>query len=183
MIQAAGTRIFFAVLALIAAAPHISVAQEESAEAQGRIAGTPEAILQEFQDDVLRVFIAARVMGSDGTALWNMDIDELTVPGRGVNVRLNGQNIVVEVEFTPYRQADTTIMLIAQGQTWITSDAENKLHYQTSLKSIPINAGEPVIFYPLGIDSGDGSTLNLELEITVTNFIAEVRDTSRAGGQ
>jgi hypothetical protein len=178
-------RILVSLLATVAAFPSGMIAQENSAESTGRIAATPEAILQELQNDVLRVLISARVLDGDleegAEVIWSMEIDELTVPGRGVNVRLNGDNIVVEVEFTPYRQQDQTIMLVAQGQTWVTSDEENKLRYQTSLKSIPINAGEPVVFYPLGLnradgssinlDASDGSPLNLELEITVTNFV------------
>ncbi|AHC14204.1 hypothetical protein [Salinispira pacifica] len=133
----------------------------------------PNEILRELENDVLRVYIQARILGSgedSSGVIWNMEMDELTVPGRGVKVRLNGQNLVVEVEFTPYRQENETIMLVAQGQTWVQNSSEDKLRYQTSLKSIPVDTGEPVVFYPLGVDTSNGSSVNLELEITVSNY-------------
>lgn len=133
----------------------------------------PSEILKELENDVLRVYIQARILGSgddSSRVIWNMEMDELTVPGRGVKVRLNGQNLVVEVEFTPYRQENQTIMLVAQGQTWVQSSSEDKMRYQTSLKSIPVDTGEPVVFYPLGVDTSNGSSVNLELEITVSNY-------------
>ncbi len=170
-------------LAMLPVAAQEAGARGNAASAANQAAAPedPSAILQELQNDVLRVFISARVIGSDESILWNMELDELTVPGRGVDVRLNGQNVVVEVEFTPYRQEEQTIMLVAQGQTWITNDEDNKVRYQTSLKSIPVNSGEPVVFYPLGVDPGNGNTVNLELEITVSNYA--VSENPQAGGQ
>lgn len=152
---------------------------DDTDPAQGSAVSSPASnaematVPQDFQKDVLRVLIYARIKGSDGTVLWEMKMDKLTVPGRGVNVRLNGDNLVVEVEFTPYLQPDNTIMLVAQGQTWVTSNEENKLRYQTSLKSIPVNAGEPVVFYPLGVDPDNANSVNLELEVTISNYISE----------
>ena len=130
----------------------------------------PHAILEKLQSEVLRILIQARVLSANRDVIWNVGIDELTIPGRGVELRLNGGNIVVDVEFTPFRQRNNTIMLVAQGETWIKNDSNDRIRYQTSMKSIPINSGAPVIFYPLGVDPRDGNTVNLELEVTVSQY-------------
>lgn len=126
--------------------------------------------IEELSDDVLRLFIKTRVLGSDSEVLWDFDITEWTIPGRGVDLHLNGGNIVVDVEFIPFRQKNRTITLVAQGEAWVRHQSDNKMRYQTSIKSIPINSGSSVIFYPLGVNPDNGRTTNLELEITISEY-------------
>ncbi len=133
----------------------------------------PEAILRQLQNDVLRVIIRARVIAEDDTVVWNMEMDELTVSGRGVEIRLNGENLAVKVQFTPYRQEKDSIMLVAQSQNWVKNANNNKLIYQTSLKSLSVTTDEPVLFYPLGVDPDNGNRLNLELEIMISRYNLE----------
>ena len=165
---------------IFAGLPGIS-AQEGGTNDSSQITNTVQ-ILEELQNDVLRIFIRARVLKSDQHVLWNIDIDELTIPGRGVNVRLNSDNMVADVEFIPFRQVDDTIMLIAQGQAWVEDNVHNKLSYKTSMKSIPVNTGESVFFYPLGVDPHNDERMNLELEIMVTQYrsVNTLQDDSKA---
>lgn len=154
------------VLMMAIAAGFSAIAQEQDTTD----ALDTRALISELRNDVLRVSIEARVLGPEGQQLWNMNMDELTVPGRGVLLRINGENIVIQVEFTPYRQEDRNIMLLAQGSTWISGSEDNKVRYQTSLKSIPIELGTPVVYYPLGVESGDGDRPNLEIELVVSSY-------------
>ncbi|MGI9256330.1 MAG: hypothetical protein ACR2PY_05295 [Salinispira sp.] len=136
-------------------------------------------------DNILRIYINVRVLQNNNEVIWNFDIDEWTIPGKGVDLHLSGGNIIVDVEFVPFRNRNETITLIAQGEAWVRNNTDNKMRYQTSLKSIPINSGAPVIFYPLGIDAGNEQSANLELEILVSEYqlVVTAADTAESERQ
>jgi hypothetical protein len=126
-------------------------------------------------EQVLNLTIAARVSEAGENAVWNVESTECTVSGRSVSIKLLGSNIVIVAEFTPYVGENNSIVLVAQGQVWISSAAESPLKYLSTLKSIPVNMGERVLFFPLGVKTLEATTDNtydIELEIKILPYTA-----------
>lgn len=129
-----------------------------------------------FLEGALRININARIVDPGlNETVWTMDLTRVTIGGRSVRVRLDGANIVVVADFTPYWENEEDLLLVAQGQTWITDDRERgKTTYRTSFTTLPIRLGEPIIFLPLGsdsdLDTGHIGQLNIELEIYVERY-------------
>ncbi|WP_455381172.1 hypothetical protein [Salinispira pacifica] len=131
-----------------------------------------EEALSLLKDKALAVHITARVTENGKQTIWNMDLSEVTISGRAVTVKLNGSNMVVVATFTPYRETSNSVLLVAQGQTWITSPVDKQVRYATSFRSLPIDMGEKVLFYPLGVNvqTEKYGNINIELEIRVVPY-------------
>jgi hypothetical protein len=154
-------------------------AKEEAASAAGSVSGAavsgegPRQPGEEFFSElkqVLSMNIAARVSESGEEAVWRVESSKCTVPGRSVSVKIVGKNIVILADFTPYVDADSSIVLVAQGHVWISPDGGEPLKYLSALKSIPVRMGEKVLFFPLGVKSVEAASdtiYNIELEIEV----------------
>lgn len=110
---------------------------------------------------------ARLVEDREAGAVWDMEITRQTISGRAVSVRIEGDSLVVLAQFTPYQQTDDEILLVAQGQTWLTVPDAEGVRYRTAFKSVPLILGESLYFFPLGYkfseEHSDG--LNLEIEI------------------
>lgn len=136
--------------------------------------------LELLEGRALQVSITARIIEDGEETVWNMDLTRVTISGRAVTVRLEGSNVVVVANFTPYREDDNSILLVAQGQTWLTGSEENDpVRYRTAFKSLPMRLGEPVVFLPLGdrpidmnIDTEEYGVFNIELEVNVEPYTA-----------
>ncbi len=122
----------------------------------------------------LRVNIQARIVEpGQGGEVWTMDLTRVTIGGRSVRVRLEGANIIVIADFTPYWESEDELLLVAQGQTWVTDDtAGGETIHRTSFTTMPIRLGEPLVFLPLGtdLDNDQLGLLNIELEINVERY-------------
>ena len=133
--------------------------------------------LEELLDGALQLHINARIVDEgQSDTVWTMDVTRITVSGRAVNVRLDGTNITVLAEFTPYWEDEDSLLLLVQGQTWIYDDtATADPEYHTSFTSLPIRLGEPIVFLPLGssrlpLDTERFGRLNIELEVNVERY-------------
>ena len=133
--------------------------------------------LELLLEGALTVEITARIIDqNDNEIVWNMDVTRVTVSGRAVSLRLEGNNILVEAEFTPYRESGDELILIAEGRTWIDGGAtEDAPQYRTSFTTMPIRLGEPVLFLPLGknevpVETERFGRLNIELEVSVESY-------------
>jgi hypothetical protein len=129
-----------------------------------------EELLSMVAERALRIEIVARIVENGEVTVWNMELSRLTISGRGVLVLLEGSNVVVQAEFTPYRQERTGgIILVAQGQTWIQEEDRSKhLVYRTAFQSMPIELDEPILFFPLGTEPNPrDANVNIELEVRV----------------
>jgi hypothetical protein len=131
-----------------------------------------EKLMEMLRQEALLVEINAVIRNKDNQALWTTEIREITVFGKQVQVRISGHNITVAADFTPYTQDRQQVMLLAQGQTWVRVQNSDQIRYQSALRTMPITLGEPILFFPLGIDSNDSSETGfgsaiLELEVTV----------------
>jgi hypothetical protein len=125
--------------ALFAVATSAVIAQEFSLE----------ELVPGLKEQAVKMAIVARVVEQDQEEVWNSVNSKVTIPGRPVGMKLVGNNIVVAVQFTPYRQRNGRNILVAQGQIWI--DVPNQgIHYQTTMETIPLEYGEQIYFFPLG---------------------------------
>lgn len=136
-----------------------------------------ESSIDTLFDGALKVHIKARIIDEGANQeLWNMDLTRFTISGRSITVQLEGTNIRVHAEFTPYWESENQLVLVAQGQTWISTDGNmDEPEYRTSFTTLPIELGEPILFLPLGsghvpVDTERFGRLNIELELNVERY-------------
>ena len=99
--------------------------------------------------------------------LWNAFSSKVTIPGRPVGIKLVGNNLIIEVQFTPYiRQGKYA--LVAQSQIWI-NVPEKGMSYKTDTHSIPIDLGESIIYFPLGSETASDHP-HIELLLTMYRY-------------
>jgi hypothetical protein len=151
--------------ALLAAAAGAAFAQELSLE----------EIVPALREQAVKMAIVARVVEQNRVEVWNSVNSKVTIPGRPVGMKLVGNNIVVAVQFTPYRQRNGRNILVAQGQIWI--DVPNQgILYQTAMETIPLEYGEQIYFFPLGSgENPDEPRIEIQVEIRPYTDGAEVQ--------
>jgi hypothetical protein len=134
--------------------------------------------LDSLIDEALQLQITAKVLPPDQQPVWNSQSKKVTIPGRSVAVRLVGDNIRIDVVFTPYQEESGNLLLVAQGQVWFSEAPDAKTTYLTTIQSIPVSWGEKVLFFPLGFSSeiAGTSTFNIQLEVEIYPY----RDLLRA---
>ncbi len=137
-----------------------------------------DEMLRALLDQALSVNITARVVENGHVTVQSYELTRVTISGRAVRLRLEGGNLIVIAEFTPYESADG-ILLVAEGQILLRTPDDEEIQYMTSLRSIPIAVGERVLFYPLGrstfdmdLTNDENSTLNIELEVEIHPYHA-----------
>jgi hypothetical protein len=125
--------------------------------------------LESLIDKALQLQITAKVLPQDQQPVWNSQSKKITIPGRSVAVRLVGDNIRIDVVFTPYQEESGTLLLVAQGQVWFSEAPDAKTTYLTTIQSIPVSWGEKVLFFPLGFSKelANTQTFNIQLEVEI----------------
>jgi hypothetical protein len=139
-----------------------------------------EESLRALFDQALQINIVARMIPDGQAPSVLVERSKLTIPGKPVAVRFEGTNLRVQANLTPYLLADGKLMLVAQGEVWLSEPSANDaVQYLSSIRSLPIEVGEKIFFYPLGIPKPVQGTnsFNLALEIQ----IVPLKD-SRDGG-
>jgi len=122
-------------------------------------------ILPALREKAVVLDIIARVVERDRDEVWNSESSKVTIPGRPVSLKLVGENVVVVVQFTPYRRDDGRQVLVAQGQVWVNTPEEG-IRYQTTMQTIPVDFGEQIFFFPLGPKTGAGhARIEIQLEL------------------
>jgi hypothetical protein len=109
--------------------------------------------------------IDARLMGQNETVIWSESHLKETVLGRPVGIKLVGNNLIVDVQFTPYFRPGTRYFLVAQAQIWMEIPNQG-VRYYTAMQTIPVEFGDPVYFFPLG-SGNDGNDSRIEIRLTV----------------
>ena len=128
-------------------------------------------ILSALKDRAVVLDIVARVVEREASEVWNKTSSRVTIPGRPVSLKLVGTNVVVLVQFTPYKREDGRQVLVAQGQVWVeTKDAG--MRYQTTMETIPIDFGERVYYFPLGPHKGNNDA-RIEIQIELKRYQGE----------
>ncbi|MDR2404307.1 MAG: hypothetical protein LBD78_09805 [Spirochaetaceae bacterium] len=124
-----------------------------------------EELLPGLKERAVVVDMVARIVEGNQEEVWNSANSKVTIPGRPVGLKLVGTNVVVAVQFTPYRRRDGRNILVAQGQIWINVPNQG-IRYQTTMESIPLEFGEQIYFFPLGsLDSPDEARIEIQLEL------------------
>lgn len=125
--------------------------------------------LDYLQDKSLEVLIHARIKGRDQENIWTTKVSEVTVSGKSVSITLEGADLKIVALLIPFLNEDNSIFLIAKGEVWIQEGPGEERKYYSTVKSLPIDAGESVIFFPTGMimDSEDESIFTIELEMQV----------------
>jgi hypothetical protein len=133
--------------------------------------------LQALLDNALEVRISARILPADAEKeAWTAESTRLTIPGRSVKVRLEGDNVEIYLVCTPYVQENGEVLLLSQGQVWFTEPPEKNAKYFSTFYSIPVTYGEKVLFFPLGMSetaAKDPGYFNIELEIVIVPYEKE----------
>ena len=133
--------------------------------------------LQALLDNALEVKISARIFPAESDKEpWTAASTRLTIPGRSVKVRLEGDNVRIYLICTPYVQENGEVLLLSQGQVWFTEPPEKNAKYFSTFYSIPVSYGEKVLYFPLGVsdaDAQDQGYFNIELEIVIVPYEKE----------
>ena len=160
--------------AKIAVAPMLLALAVTQANAQEREMGLSEA-LEVLRANGLVVHIAARVIPEGAEPIWNAESTRTTLPGRPIKVRYEGDNLRIYLTCTPYVQENGEMLLLAQGQVWLSETPDKEVKYYNTFSSIPVTYGEKVLFFPLGLSSAEAGApdvFNIELEIRVVPYDA-----------
>jgi hypothetical protein len=128
----------------------------------------PKDLLDLFKDRALAIGIVARVVGGDDQDAWNTNSLKVTIPGRPVSIRIMSSNVIVIGKFTPYEEGENSLMLVAQGQIWVSGE-DSQFQYYTTVKTLPVKFGEKIFFFPLGVDS-QKTAPQIEVEITIVPY-------------
>ena len=91
------------------------------------------------------------------------------VSGRPVTLNINGGNFKAAVRFTLYNRNADNLLLLAQSTIAFIKDGHRQM--LSTVKSIPIKAGEKVLFFPMGVlNDGEKSGYNCMLEMEVSKY-------------
>ncbi len=142
-----------------------------------------ESAIKKILDNALMIKIEARLLPDGKKAIWNQKSEELTIPGRSVAVKLVGENLTIYAIFTPYKMENGNLLLVAQGQVWLTEEPQKEIKYLTTFKSIPISLGEKIVFFPLGFPKenklASKKYFNIELEIQIVPYRSKNRSKAK----
>ncbi len=128
-----------------------------------------EETLEYLESTPLEIEIHARITGEDRMNVWNTRTSEITTSGKSVSITLEGENLKVIAYLIPFINEDGSMFLVARGEVWLGNAPGAEKKYYSTVKSLPIKAGESVIFFPTGmlLDTEDRSVYTIELEIQV----------------
>jgi hypothetical protein len=137
-----------------------NVAAQEDASSKEMLPG--------LQDQAVVLDINARVVEQNKVETWNEAHQRVTLPGRPVDIKLVGANVIVAVQFIPYIRRTGQNVLVAQGQIWV--DVPGKgIRYQTTMQTIPLEFEEPVYFFPLGLTE-QADDVRIEIILTMRPY-------------
>ena len=129
-------------------------------------------ILEYLRGKTFSVHIVIRLLDGNEVIVWDVEHSDVTVAGRALNVRLVGEDIVIDAFITPFGSVDTNLMLVAYGQLWVTDGPDEGLRYESFMKSLPVESGERIIFFPLGVAVDNNTNIyTIELEIQLIPLI------------
>jgi hypothetical protein len=135
----------------------------------------PREALQSLLSNALEVTIAARMLPADEKPIWNAQSTKVTIPGRSIRVRLDGDNVRIYLVCTPYVEDNGEVLLLAQGQVWFSTPTDKEIKYSSTFSSIPVSFGEKVLFFPMGITDAEAQKkgfVNIEVEIKIVPYAA-----------
>jgi hypothetical protein len=126
--------------------------------------------------------ITAKVLGGtkDSDAAWSASSKKVTIPGKPVFIKVEGANLVVTAQFTPYMRRNGEKVLVAQAQVWLESTGGG-VQYMTNVQTIPLEFGEPVYFLPIGSSKSENDAY-IEIIIDVRPYSGDLLPGGRPHG-
>ncbi len=138
---------------------------------------SPSLSADKLLKDALLFSVDVDVSSPDGDAqLWNTRVEKITIPGRAVEVSLEGDDSKLKVNFTLYPAEDGKLLLVARSETWVGGE------YSSALSSLPVAYRDEVYYYPLGrAEDGDkDSPVEVRMSINVIPYLETLDDAARA---
>jgi hypothetical protein len=127
-----------------------------------------EQLLPGLRERAVIMNISARIIQEDDEIVWDSEDSRITIPGRPVEIKLVGSNIIVTIQFTPFFRSSGRNVLVAQGQVW-TNVQDQGVSYHTIMQTIPLEFDEEIIFFPLGTAGPDKKDL-IEIQLVVQPY-------------
>ena len=127
--------------------------------------------------DALLVSVDLVVSTPDGSEeLWNSQVDKITIPGRSVNVGIEGRDSKLNVVLTPYPTENGGLLLVARNEIWIAGE------YSQGLTTLPIAYRDKVYYYPLGRagEGSDGTPVEVRMVINIIPYLDTLDESDRA---
>jgi hypothetical protein len=155
--------IFFIFLTINAAV--VQAQEKDTSQVSLPSDSTMKNLLPRFRGRAVVMDIDARIM-DNGVIAWNETHQKTTIPGRPVEIKLIGENIVVVARFTFIRNnTGGQKLLVAQGQVWM-ADPKQGVSYQASVQTIPLEFDEAVYYFPLGpFKPEEGASIEVKLTL------------------
>jgi len=126
-------------------------------------------LLPRFRGRAVVIDIDARIL-ENGKIIWNETNQKITIPGRPVEIKLIGENLVVVVRLTFIpNNRDGQKLLVAQGQIFM-ADSSQGIRYQASVQTIPLEFNETVCYFPLGPFKPEEGGSSIEVMLTLKPY-------------
>jgi hypothetical protein len=131
--------------------------------------------------NILKLEIEVNLLQQDQKVAWNTKGSKYTIPGKPVNLKIEGNNIKLYGSFTPYYDANGNLVLLAQGQIFISSSSGKEFRYFSYFKSIRAILGDKLVFFPLGFMGGNSSdeSTNIEIDIMISPYNTQVKENNK----
>jgi hypothetical protein len=140
-------------------------AQDEEASLPADDSSVPK-LLPRFRGRAVVMDIDARILEND-EIIWNETHQKTAIPGRPVEIKLIGENLVVVARFTFIRNnSGGQKLLVAQGQIWM-ADPSQGIRYQASVQNIPVEFDETISYFPLGSSKPEAGVSSIEVMLTL----------------
>ena len=144
-----------------------------------------EASLDEIpglRERAVVMHIVSQVVEQNQQVVWNTENTRITIPGRPVGLKIVGENLVIEAQFTPLLRRSGRHSLVAQSQIWVSSPNQG-VSYYTTIQTIPLEFNEQVYFFPLGsITSNDQARIEIQLMLEPLSGEAATTNMRRGRG-
>jgi len=122
-------------------------------------------ILPRFRGSAVVIDIDARILESNNI-IWNETHQMTTIPGRPVEIKLVGENLVIVVRFTFIQNnSGGQKLLVAQGQIWVAD--QGAINYQASVQTIPVEFNETIYYFPLGSLKQENGGASIQVMLTL----------------
>ena len=122
-----------------------------------------------LRDRALMIDINTRLLEKNHVLVWSEVNQRITFSGSPVNVRLEGDNVAIALEFTPFIRSQGGNVLVVKSQVAIDIPNEEGIRFQTSIHTFPMNLDKPIIFLPLGSARPQDSA-SIEIILTVKSY-------------
>lgn len=112
---------------------------------------------------------------NNNSILWKSQIDKITVPGREVDVLLEGKEGRLKVIFTIFPAKGSQLLLVARNET------RYEGQYHSAITMFSMNFQDEVLYYPLGRteDAKQAQPVEISMKLRISPYLETLDETSR----